>query len=149
MRYVAAYVSVCVYISLYVVCVCMCACMCAYMIRKRRKFTEHSDDGFSWLSLLRFSVNGALDAMPEAVALYSETHSHIEHCYRQHRHEKEYETAELVKRELGHVRQQHGTHRRFLGIATGSCKQMRETLLFLNLQHQIILFSSTFSTSST
>lgn len=131
MRYVAAYVNVCMCIFLRVICMCLFTmCVCVYMW-KSRKFTEHSEDGFSWLSLPRFSMNGALNATPEAVALYSETHSHIEHCYRQHWHEKEYETTKLVKRELRHVGQQHSTHRRFFRITTRFCKQMRETYLYL------------------
>lgn len=121
----------------------------ACMIRKRQKFTEHSDDGFSWLSLPRFSVNGAFDAMPEAVTLYSETHSHIEYRYRQHRHEKEYEAAQLVKRELGHVGQQHGTHRWLLGIATRSYKQMREArLVSLICSMKLFYFLALFSVNS-
>lgn len=99
------------------------------VVRKRWKFTEHSDDGFSWLSLPRFSVNGPLDAVPETVALYSEAHPHVKYRYGQHRHEEKYETTELIKREVRHIRQQHGTHRRLLGMTTGSCKQMRETCL--------------------
>lgn len=103
--------------------VCGGACECSVQSGKRRKFTEHSDDGFPRLGLLRLPVHGALDAASEPVALYSQAHPYIKHRDGQHRHEEKYEAAELVKREFRHIRQQHCAHCWLFGVATWSCEQ--------------------------
>lgn len=90
-------------------------------MKRKKRLTQHSDDGLSGLSLLRVSMDRPLrhriQCLPGTVP-DPQAHPRVNHQDHQHRYQEEYDAAQLVKRELRHVRQEHRADRRVGRVIT-------------------------------